>query len=154
MFKKIIVAVLVLSALVGGGAGGIYLHDQQAKNTADQKKLEAGIAKKFEYAKLSKSLTVPLVENNKVVAMLVAEIVLEGSEGLGELLKVKEPLLRDSLLRVMYKHANRGVFRDKLLTERTQADLRFDMTEAAKEIFGADKVNAVLMNDFQRQEMQ
>lgn len=153
MVKKIITALLLIAALGGGLYLGMTMHQQQVEAEADKKKRDAGIAKKFEYVKLSKSLTIPLVENNKVVAMLVAEIVIEGAEGLGDAFKPKEPLLRDGLLRVLYKHANRGVFRDKLLTERTQADLRYDMTVTAKEIFGADKINAVLMNDFQRQEM-
>ncbi len=149
--KLAILGVVLLGAVGGGIYGGLLLHERKTMAEDEKKLKEMGVTRKFEYVKLAKTLNVPLLENNKTVAVLLADVVIEGTEGIREELQQKEPLLRNNLLQVLYLHATRGSFREKLLSERVQADLRYDMTEEAKKIFGT-KVNAVLLNDFQRQE--
>ena len=109
--------------------------------------------KQFLYSKFEKPIIIPIFRNNKAVGMLIAEIWLElapGSETL--VVTAKEPRLRDELMQVFYLYASEGRLSASLLKPETQAELRRDLTNVARQFIG-DSLHAVVINDMQRQDL-
>lgn len=152
--KNIIGLVLVIVALVGGIVGGMILAPQGEVEKKDHVPDETDFkTKQFLYIKFDKPVIIPIFQNNKASGMLVVEIWLELEEGTDTVtVGAKEPRLRDELMQVFYLYASEGKFSEQLLDPTTQAELRRDLTNVARQYIG-ENLHAILINDMQRQDL-
>lgn len=152
--KKIIGLVLIIVALAGGIFAGMQLGGKKDKNSEKPKKEVVDFQKKqFLYFKFKKPMIIPIFRNDKAVGMLIVEIWLE-LEPESETVAIgnKEPRLRDELLQVFYAYASDGRLSKALLEPKTQAEIRRDLTNVARQLIG-EPLHAVLINDMQRQDL-
>nr|WP_246399662.1 flagellar basal body-associated FliL family protein [Amaricoccus macauensis] len=116
---------------------------------------EAGSGKAAEvsYVPIEKPFVVPIFAGNKTVAMVVmsVSIAAEGPKAATEFEAV-EPRLRDSFLKVMFRHANSGGFDGSYTTGRKIEDLKSALLGAAREVVPGAPVDAVLITEIARQE--
>ena len=143
--------IIIIVALVGGVVGGSYMHSQKAVEEEIEQS-DDFTKKDFSYVKLDKSLIVPIFEGGKSTAMLVAEIWLELKEADNGDVSRKKPRLRDEFLQVLAYYSSEGKLGANVLTPRIQAEMRRDLTRVGQNLLG-DNLNAVLINDLQRQDL-
>lgn len=109
-------------------------------------------AAKYDYVALDKQFIVPLVNANRVHAMIVVSLSLEApTEGV-EMIRKREPKLRDIFLQVLFRHAQSGGFDGVFTGGQVMSDLRAGLRDAARGVLG-DAVNDVLVTDIVRQDM-
>lgn len=154
--KKIIGLVLIIVALAGGIFAGMQLgggKDKDKNAQKPKKEVTDFQNKQFLYSKFDKPMIIPIFRNNKAIGMLLAEIWLElEPESDTITISTKEPRLRDELMQVFYAYASEGRLSESLLEPKTQAELRRDLTNVARQFIG-DSLHAVLINDMQRQDL-
>jgi flagellar basal body-associated protein FliL len=151
--KSAIGIVLIIIALIGGIFMGMTLSSNPKEKKSEQQ-VEVDFKKKeFIYSKFKKPIVIPIFKNDKAVGMLIVEIWLE-LEPNTDLIIIndKEPRVRDELIQVFYLYASQGRFSERLLEPQTQAELRQDLTNVAKQFLG-DPLHAILINDMQRQDL-
>lgn len=166
--KKILPAlIIVIGFLVGSGAGWflrptpikIVECDESShevdcaladENTAHEKAEPA--PEDVYYARLSKQFVVPVVDNNKVVSLVVMSLSIETTPMMSDVVYAREPKLRDALLAVMFLHANSGGFDGQFTGGEAMRDLRGSLLEAAVGVIGTDVFN-VLITDILRQDV-
>ncbi len=104
-----------------------------------------------EFTKLNNQFVVPVLTDGKVKAMVVLSLSLETPIGKRELIYAREPRIRDTILQVLFDHANVGGF-DGEFTRGDQMDvLRQELRLATKSLLGAD-IFDVLITDIARQD--
>lgn len=104
-----------------------------------------------EYVKLNNQFVIPVVHGGRVAALVVMSVSLEVPAGRKAYVYEREPRLRDSLLQVMFDHANAGGF-DGVFTESgNMAVLRRGLLEVSRDALGA-QVRDVLITDLVRQD--
>ncbi len=147
----------LLSLLVGTGAGvaaGMLLTDPNPEShEAPVEKVETHEDKgaESEFVKLNNQFVVPLVKNDKVVALVVLSLGLEVEQGMTETVYQREPKLRDGFLRVLFDQATMGIF-DGTFTKVERLDaLSAALLEEARAEIG-DSVRNVLIADIARQD--
>ncbi|MFB2594942.1 flagellar basal body-associated FliL family protein [Paracoccus sp. p4-l81] len=175
--KKLLPVLIGLIALIGGAAGGWFLHSpaapeaeaatdahgapaaadahggpegghEAAPTDAHSPPAEGGAK---EYVKLNNQFIVPLISGGRVASMVILSISLEVDGGSKEKVFAVEPKLRDTFLRVMFDHANAGGF-DGTFTDRSKLDtLRATLAEVSRPLLG-DSVSDVLIEDIVRQD--
>lgn len=113
----------------------------------------SGKAAEVSYVPIEKPFVVPIFAGNKTVAMVVmsVSIAAEGPKAATEFEAV-EPRLRDSFLKVMFRHANSGGFDGSYTTGRKIEDLKSALLGAARELVPGAPVDAVLITEIARQE--
>ena len=94
----------------------------------------------------------PLIQGDKVTAMVVLSLSLETKPGLSDTVFTYEPKLRDVFLRVLFDHANAGGFRGAFTQSGTLDLLRQGLREAAQKEMG-DDIFDVLIVDIARQDV-
>lgn len=161
----------ILLFLLGSGAGvgaGIFLRpaeapvehagEEHASEGAEAVETEAPVASDrpsaegYEYVKLSNQFVVPIVQKERIAAMVVASLSVEVATGYADEILAKEPKLRNEFLRIMFDHANMGGF-DGAFTELRNIDiLQSALREVAQKTFGADIVSDVLIFEIARQD--
>ena len=104
-----------------------------------------------EYVKLNNQFVVPVVENGRVVAMVILSLSLEVTTGSTEAVYTREPKLRDVFLQVLFDHANSGGFRGTFTDGANLVVLRQALLEIAKRTMG-EIVTDVLIVDIARQD--
>lgn len=104
-----------------------------------------------EYVKLSNQFVIPVVEQGKVVSMVILALTLEVGEGTGEAVYAREPKLRDGFLQVLFDHANSGGFNGSFTDGSNLVLLRRALLEAAQTAIGPN-VTDVLISDIARQD--
>jgi flagellar protein FliL len=104
-----------------------------------------------EYVKLNNQFVVPVVENGRVVAMVILSLSLEVTPGSTEAVYAREPKLRDVFLQVLFDHANAGGFRGSFTDGANLVVLRQALLEIAQRTLG-DIVTDVLIVDIARQD--
>ncbi|MGJ8617926.1 MAG: flagellar basal body-associated FliL family protein [Sulfitobacter sp.] len=166
MLKKILPIALFL---VGSGAGvgaGIFLREPaaeiEAPAPADNPEVSDHVAVQphdadnppplMEYVKLSNQFVVPIVQDQKVVALVVLALSLEVPEGQKDAIYKKEPKLRDSFLQVLFDHANIGGFGGEFTDVNNLAVLRNALREVAQRDMGKSSVHDVLILEIARQD--
>jgi flagellar protein FliL len=104
------------------------------------------------YVPLEKPFVVPVFKGEKVVAMVVLSLSVE--IGLEEAPKVEsiQPRLRDSFLKVMFRHANTGGFDGSFTSGQKMEDLKSALLKVANEASGAAHVSDVLITEIARQD--
>ncbi len=107
----------------------------------------------IEYVALRRQLIVPLVDGNRVGALIVLSLSIEAVGGNIELIYDLEPKLRDEFLQVLFRHANTGGFDGMFTTSEAMNDLRSALNAAARDVLGSSVVQQVLITEILRQEI-
>lgn len=106
----------------------------------------------LEYVKLNNQFVVPIVKDQNVAALVVLALSLEVPASKKDDVYRREPRVRDSILQVLFDHANIGGF-DGAFTEAKMLDtLRGALRDVAQRDLGADVVNDVLILEIARQD--
>lgn len=168
--KKLLPIVMLL---VGSGAGvgaGIFLRptpvadeavmlesaeaeteEQKDSATADGDD-EASPTDGMEYVRLPNQFVVPLVEKDRISAMVVMSLSVEVAAGYGEDVFDKEPKLRDGFLRVLFDHASIGGFNGAFINNENLDVVRRKLRDVAKNVMGSEIANDVLIFEVARQD--
>ena len=104
-----------------------------------------------EYVKLTNQFVIPVVEQGKVVSMVILALTLEVGAGTAEAIYAREPKLRDAFLQVLFDHANSGGFNGSFTDGANLVLLRKALLEAAQTAIGPH-VSDVLISDIARQD--
>ncbi|MFT7593166.1 MAG: flagellar FliL protein [Paracoccaceae bacterium] len=104
-----------------------------------------------EYVKLNNQFVVPVVQDDRVTAMIVVSLSLETTYGFREEVYAREPKLRDAFLQVMFDHSNMGGFQGAFTKSEMLELLRDALRDAARKELGQDVLN-VLIVDIARQD--
>jgi hypothetical protein len=137
-------------------AGG---HDAAAEPCADpaadpfaaalkEKPLEGELA----YVPMEKPFVVPIFKDEKVVAMVVVSLSVETEAEAAPKIEGLKPRLRDSFLKVMFRHANSGGFDGSFTGGRKMEDLKSALRSAAQEVLHEKPVGEVLITEIARQD--
>ncbi len=168
--KKLLPIVMLL---VGSGAGvgaGIFLRPapvqeeaplaeadaeapaEETKSEKTEKKSDEGPSEGMEYVRLPNQFVVPLVEDERISALVVMSlsiaVVLGNEENVLEL----EPKLRDGFLRVLFDHASIGGFDGAFINNENLDVVRGKLRKVAKSVMGADVADDVLIFEVARQD--
>lgn len=156
---KILPILLVLAGIGGGVGAGLALRPDTSGQAAlpDCKPVETTdrITEALvqpEYVKLNNQFVVPVVDRERVAAMVVLSLSLEGRSGVSESVFAREPKLRDVFLQVLFDHANVGGFRGAFTASGNMESLRQGLLDAAQSVMGDDVTN-VLITDIARQDV-
>lgn len=105
------------------------------------------------YVALDKPFVVPVFAGDKTVAMVVISLsVATKSEG-AQVLEAIQPRLRDSFLKVMFRHANSGGFDGSFTSGQKMDDLKAALLSSAQDVMGKDAVTEVLITEIARQDV-
>jgi hypothetical protein len=109
-------------------------------------------ATELAYVPMDKPFVVPVFEGEKVVAMVVMSLSVETETEAAPAVEAVEPRLRDSFLKVMFRHANSGGFDGSFTTGRKIEDLKSALLGAAREVMSETPVEEVLITEIARQD--
>lgn len=163
MFRKLFPLILMAGSLAGGLGAGFALRPDEDQATAladpaaatspppDAAATDATAPLQHDYVKFNNQFVVPIVERERVAAVVVLSLSLEVTPGLTDRIYEMEPKLRDTLLQVLFNHANNGGFSGSFTDAATLVTLRTALLEAAKGILESD-VTDVLIADIVRQD--
>lgn len=104
-----------------------------------------------EYAKMNNQFVVPVLEDGRVVSMVILSLSIEIPPGGAEDVYAREPKLRDSFLQVLFDHANAGGFRGSFTDGSNMILLRRALLESARAVLG-ETARDVLITDIVRQD--
>jgi len=169
---KSLILILVLVAL-GSAAGigaGLYLAPAPKQDEAacgpgaeapceDETDAPSEIASpdddataEFDYAKMANQFVIPVIREERVVALVVLSVTLEVDVGASSEVFDREPRIRDAFLQKMFDFAYLGGFDGPFTKAENLATLRRGLREIAQRIAGP-VVNDVLIIDLVRQEV-
>lgn len=157
--KKILPLLLIIIGIGAGGAAGFVLRPEPEPPT-EEEILEAAEEDASEpevdpdtvaYVKLSNQFVVPVVENDKVTALVVLSISLETSSDQTELIYAREPKIRDEFLHVLFDHAYSGGF-SGAFTASPNLDLLSEQLLLVVKKITKNIVSDVLITDILRQD--
>ncbi|WP_187431669.1 hypothetical protein ROLI_038110 [Roseobacter fucihabitans] len=106
----------------------------------------------MEYVKLPNQFVVPLVDEDRISAMVVMALSLEVLSGYATDVIDIEPKLRDEFLRVLFDHASIGGFAGAFINNENLDVIRRRLREVAKAVMGPEVVNDVLIYEIARQD--
>lgn len=109
-------------------------------------------ATELAYVPMSKPFVVPVFRDEKVVAMVVMSLSVETETEAAQVVEAVEPRLRDSFLKVMFRHANSGGFDGSFTTGRKIEDLKSALLGAARAVMPETPVEEVLITEIARQD--
>lgn len=161
---KILPIILALLGLGAGIGGGIMLRpapEDMAMDNPCGDPIDHGDAKSadaetdetvvHDYVKLNNQFVIPVVESDRIAALVVISLTLEVEFGQSEAIYQLEPKLRDEFLQVLFDHANSGGFAGDFTSSNRMHSLRNALLETAKRILG-NVVSDVLITDVVRQD--
>lgn len=163
MIARLFPLILPLIGLGAGvGAGFVLRPDTPVKvasdpaETADETAAPAEPAAADaetppEYAKMNNQFVVPVLEDGRVVSMVILSLSIEIPPGGAEDVYAREPKLRDSFLQVLFDHANAGGFRGSFTDGSNMILLRRALLESARVVLG-QTARDVLITDIVRQD--
>jgi flagellar protein FliL len=158
MIRKLIPLLLALIGAAAGLGAGLFLRpapepptEEQLAAAKEKAKAEIPPEEMPEYVKLNNQFIVPVVQDKRVVSMVILGISLEVTKGTTQEVYNREPKLRDVFLQILFEHANAGGFDGAFTDGDNLRLLRLSFLEAAKKVLG-DKVSDVLINDIARQD--
>lgn len=154
MIRKLIPLILALVGLGTGLGAGVFLRPAPAEPAVAEKDAEeTAEAEKPppDYVKLNNQFVVPIVEDGRVVSMVVLSLSLEVAPGNSETIYSREPKIRDVFLQVLFDHANTGGFRGSFTDGSNMIVLRRALKEKAIGVMG-DIVTDVLITEIARQD--
>lgn len=106
----------------------------------------------YEYVRLSGQFVVPVLDTERVRALVVLSLTIEAKQGLESKIEEREPKLRDTLLQVLFNHAQTGGFDGAFTTGQAMRDLRAALTQASRSVLGPD-AHGVLVTDVVKQDL-
>ncbi|QHQ36453.1 flagellar basal body-associated FliL family protein [Algicella marina] len=175
---KLLIPILFVLVGLGGGVGvGMMLKPDpiadckamqageltlEAEAAAECEDILAAVDKEIEalkremegpttFAELKRQFVVPLLQGERVQALVVASIALEMSDGTQDVVYEREPKLRDAFLEVLFVHAHSGGFDGEFTAPAAIEDLKRRLNEAALPIVG-DGLRDVLLTEIVRQD--
>jgi flagellar FliL protein len=104
------------------------------------------------YVPMEKPFVVPIFSEEKVVAMVVVSLAVETEAEAASKIEGLKPRLRDSFLKVMFRHANSGGFDGSFTGGRKMEDLKSALRAAAQEVLHEKPVGEVLITEIARQD--
>lgn len=163
--KKLLLPILLLLIGTGSGVGaGFFLKEPELEDHAEHPCGDPAetqmaetvpkpeeIAIETEYAKLNNQFVVPVVDDERVVAMVVLSLSVEVAAGNKDVIFQTEPKLRDAFLQVMFDHANIGGFSGNFTTTANMRILREELLRAADAVVGSNALD-ILILDIVRQD--
>lgn len=105
-----------------------------------------------EFVPLSNQFVVPVIENDRLSAMVVASVSIETPLGQTAAVLNLEPRLRDMMLQDMFAHANIGGFSGNYTATDKMRILRQDLLRSARDVLGENALD-VLILDIVRQDV-
>ncbi|TKA97665.1 flagellar basal body-associated FliL family protein [Cereibacter changlensis] len=154
---KILPLLLALLGLGAGAGAGLMLRpapdpaETHAEGEAPPEKTELPPEQQPDYVKLNNQFIVPVVEEGRVASMVILSLSLEVTTGGSEKVYAVEPKLRDSMLQVLFDHANNGGFRGSFTDGSNLVLLRKALLEVGQSVLG-EMVSDVLIVDIMRQD--
>ncbi|WP_120631691.1 flagellar basal body-associated FliL family protein [Ruegeria sp. EL01] len=147
--------VLAPAEAPGGTSGSKEVH-KETKGSEETKSKPKKSPKKdgeggFEYLKMTKQFVVPVVEDDKIAAMVTLTLSLEADPAITEAFYSIEPKLRDAFLQVIFDHANTGGFNGTFTESVNLSVLRKALLEVARKDLGRN-VSQVLIMSINRQD--
>lgn len=167
MKKLLPLIVLVLFASLGLTAGKflqpappeteeVAAEDAETPQVAEAKNETTGTSgsagRPVDYVKMNNQFVVPIVENERVAALIVLSLSIEVPEGKQEDVLRKEPKIRDSFLQVLFTHANLGGFSGEFTQPVKLNSLRRSLLEVAQRDIGKELAYDVLILEIARQD--
>lgn len=173
--KKLLPLVLLFIGVGAGVGAGIFLRPEPSAEMAqgdisgsaeeeykeedtqeDAKNGDDGEVSKeeltHEFVKLNNQFVVPIVQEEKVTALVVLALSIEVPAGSTDSVYLREPKLRDSFLQVLFDHANMGGFEGNFTSAKMLNQLRGALLEVAKRDLGKDLAKDVLIIEIARQD--
>jgi len=166
--KKLIVPLVLLILGLGGGVGaGLAFKpapkedDMVVENPCGDGEHAAEAAmvendpvplQQREYARMNNQFVVPVVNNNRVTALMVMSLSIEVETGGLEAVFSHEPRLRDAFLQVMFDHANMGGFDGAFTSSPNMRLLREALQDAADRVMNGH-ISDVLIVEIVRQDV-
>ena len=160
MIKTLLPLVLLLVGLGAGVGAGVFLrpdvapseigNDDGASGDLTTQRDESPDPTR-EYVKMNNQFVVPIVNGDRVQALVVMSLSLEVPAGEKDAIYAREPKLRDSFLQVMFDHANMGGFDGTFTNFETLDILRNALREMAQKVMGK-QVSDVLIVEIVRQD--
>lgn len=132
-------------------AGDGQVSDGAAADAPKHDQAEAEPAVPPEYAKMANQFVVPVLEDGRVVSMVILSLSIEIPPGSAEQVYAREPKLRDVFLQVLFDHANAGGFRGSFTDGANMVVLRRALHEAARAVLGESALD-VLITEIVRQD--
>lgn len=105
------------------------------------------------YVALDKPFVVPVFSGDKTVAMVVVSLSVATKSDGAQVLEAIQPRLRDSFLKVMFRHANSGGFDGSFTNGQKMDDLKAALLSSAQEVMGKEAVSEVLITEIARQDV-
>lgn len=159
MGKLLPVLLLIVGIAIGGGAG-IFLRPPPPEPTEEE--IEAAKIKAEEekaaspegttFVRINNQFIVPVINEEKVKAMVVMSVSLEVPNGQTEVVYEREPKLRDVLLQVLFDFSYLGGFEGDFTASSSLSKLRESLLLAAQGVMG-ESVTAILITDLLRQDV-
>jgi flagellar basal body-associated protein FliL len=157
MFRKLVPAILPVVGLGIGVGLGLFLRpatpvaQTEGEQTETEAAAEAEPVEEPEYVKLNNQFVVPVLQDGKVISMVILSLSLEIKPGMSQEVYSREPKLRDLFLQVLFDHANAGGFQGSFTDGANLVLLRKTLLEAASIVMD-DVVHDVLISDIARQD--
>ena len=152
MIRKLFPLVLCLIGAGAGAGAGLFLRPPAEDiPAAEAEPAPVDPASVPDYVKLSNQFVVPLVDKDRISAMVILSLSLEVKQGATEHVFAREPKLRDAFLQLLFDHANTGGFRGSFTDAANLVILRKGLLEIATQLLG-DTVTDVLIVDIVRQD--
>lgn len=127
---------------------GQQIAAEEVKDTAN----DATTKDQANYIKLNNQFIVPVINKDKVSAIIVLSLSLEMiGDGAAERAYAKEPKLRDGFLQVLFDHSNIGGFHGAFTDASKISILRRSLLTVAQKTLG-DDVTDVLITNLARQD--
>lgn len=147
---KILPILLIVLGLVGGAGLGWFLRPPPPEPDPEAVAAAPVLPAPQASHEMRNPFMIPLLDGNRVAAMVVLSLALDVSESAKAQVAQAEPRLRDRMLQVMFDHANAGGFEGMFTAHNTMALLRQSLLEAAQATVGRDLVHGVLITDMVR----
>ncbi len=162
MFRLILPLVIALMGIAGGlGAGYVMkpapeaLEAEKPECPEPEEMIDGAAVPvgdgQSEYVKLNNQFVIPVIEDGRVTAMVVASLSMEVSSGQRTLVYDHEPKLRDAYNEVFFLHANAGGFAGAFTDPVKMNRLRLALLHKSQELLG-NRVRAVLIDSIMRQD--
>ncbi len=134
-----------------GGQGAKVKTASSGLNLAKGESHDDALAES-EYVKMNNQFVVPIVSDERVVAMVVLALSIEVPTGYSDAVFRREPKMRDSFLQVLFDHANMGGFDGSFTSAQVLGQLRTALREVAQKDLGEEVVRDVLIVEIARQD--
>jgi hypothetical protein len=104
------------------------------------------------YIAIDKPFVVPVFKGDKVLAMVVVSLSVEIGAHDAPMVEAVLPRMRDSFLKVLFRHANSGGFDGSFTSGQRIEDLKSALALAAREVLPDAPLGEVLITEIARQD--